>query len=180
MSRIAPLVFLLLLGAVISSDSLPLACAQSEDPIPAFEHEPDDEEYDEEAYQPRQESMLSWTYHALGLTYALVLPLAGFIAFVLALILVIRGGNYAGSALLLVVPIPLLIGLFGFLDGLISGYQMLATPNSVARPWELAAAMSTALMTPLVGMLLMAPAYLVAMVGLFIRTMVGERQTPKA
>lgn len=128
---------------------------------------------------PRQQSMLGWTFRALGWTYTLALPLAGLIAFVLALIIVIRGGSYAGSALLFVVPIPLLVGLLGFLDGLIRGYQMLATPNSAPKPWEMAEAVSTSLVTPLVSMLLMAPAYLVAAGGLFLRTLMGDRVTTK-
>jgi hypothetical protein len=180
MPRLILFALLLINGTLTCSVSLQSASAQDDDSAQDLEHVQPAEEFDEGIYQPRRISMLSWTFRALGWTYTLALSLAGLIAFALALIIVIRGGSYAGSALVFVVPIPLLVGLLGFLDGLISGYQMLATPNSAPRPWEMAEAVSTSLVTPLVGMLLMAPAYLVATGGLIFRALMGEPKVAKA
>lgn len=168
--------------------------AVSERRVVAQDHDPHEHAHDEaghmhdedqaqaevdDEWSPPRQSMLMWTFRSLGWRYSLALPLAGLVAFALALILVIRGGSNAGSALLFVVPIPLLVGMFGFLDGMIAGFQVIATPGHAPRPWELAEGISTALLTPVVGMLLMAPAYLVAMGGLFIRTITEPRPPRK-
>jgi hypothetical protein len=129
---------------------------------------------------PRQLSMLSWIFMALGWRYTLALPLAGLAAFILALMIVIRGGTYSGSALLFVVPIPLLVGMFGLFDGMFASFSVLAFAESSPKPWEVAAGFSTALVAPFVGMIFMTPAYLVATGGLFMRTLAGDRETKKA
>jgi len=41
--------------------------------------------------EPVQQSLLSWMFTALGFPYVVLLPLAGFLCFLLALIVVIRG-----------------------------------------------------------------------------------------
>jgi len=94
-----------------------LAAQEARDEDHAHAHAHDEEmshgEYDYEAPPRRQESMLMWTFNALGWRYTLALrwPAAGL---VLALAIVLRGGPNAGPALLFVVPIPLLVGVLGF------------------------------------------------------------------
>ena len=71
-----------------------------------------------EADQPVQQSLVNWILTALGFPYMIVLPLAGILCFSLALILVIRGkGPMAAAALILIVHVPLLIGVFAALQG---------------------------------------------------------------
>jgi len=163
----------IILALVLASTlSLPQIAAAQDEPAHAhdagFAHE-----YEE---MPRQQSMLMWTFNSLGWRYTLTLPLAGLVSFVLALILVIRGGPYAGPALLLVVLIPLLVGVLGFFDGMIVSFNVMATSQTAPKPSEIADGISTSLVTPAVGMFLMAPAYLVAMGGLIVRALAGERQ----
>ncbi len=123
----------------------------------------------------RQHSLLSWTFQALGVRYTLALPFLGLLSFALALILVIRGGQYVGPALIFVVSMPFLMGLFGVIEGLIISYSRLASSEIAPKPNELAEGISLSLVAANVGMLMMAPAFLVATLGLFIRAMRGER-----
>jgi hypothetical protein len=163
------IVIALVLGSILSLPQAAVAQdghAQTHDEAFANEHE---------AMPRQQQSMLMWTFNSLGWKYTLALPLAGLVSFVLALILVIRGGPYAVPALLLVVPIPLLIGAVGFFDGMIMSFQVIAMSQIAPKPSEWAEGISTSLVTPVVGMFLMAPAYLVAAGGLIVRTFSGER-----
>jgi hypothetical protein len=132
------------------------------------------QEYAHEA--PRQQSMLLYTFNAIGWRYTLALPLAGLLAFVLALIVVLRGGPSAGPALLFIVPIPLLVGVMGFFDGMVMSFNVIALSEAAPKPNQIADGIATSLVTPIIGMLLMAPAYFVAMGGLFLRTLAGERE----
>lgn len=121
---------------------------------------------------PIRESYLHWLFMALGLKYTVLLPLAGLVAFVLALILVVRGrAPLAGAALFFVVPMPFLIGIYGAIEGTIEMYQVVGLMSTQPKPSELAHGISMALATPMVGMLLMVPAYAVAVIGLLIRAM---------
>jgi biopolymer transport protein ExbB len=51
-----------------------------------------------------------------------------------------------------------MVGLLGTVDGMIRSFQVIATPGSSPKPWELAEGISTALVTTLVGLLLAIPA----------------------
>jgi len=53
-----------------------------------------------------------------------------------------------------------MVGLLGTVDGMIRSFQVIAVPGSNPKPWELAAGISTALVTTLVGLLLAIPAIL--------------------
>ena len=119
-----------------------------------------------------QQSLLEWTYYALGIRYTLLLPLASFISFVLVLVMVIRGrGAWVGPALLLILSAPLLLGVFAAIEGLVMFYSMIAMSPTAPKPSEIAAGVSTALVAPLVSMLLMVPSYLAAAIGCFIRAL---------
>jgi len=136
-------------------------------------------EEDEEFGPPRrQESLLMWTFNALGWRYTFALPLAGLLSFVLALVVVMRGGNYAGPALLFIVPLPALVGLLGVVDGITMSTMVLTQSEATAKPSDVLTSFGSSVVTLLVGMLLMGPAYLVAMGGLFIRTLMGEKPAP--
>lgn len=149
---------------------LPAAMAQEEAP-PEYA-EPG--EYAESA-PVHDASLLVQTFRALGLFYTVVLPLAAFFSFVLTVLLVIRGGQYAGAAIVLVVPLPFLIGLYGFFEWMIVSFNVIASASSAPRPAEVAMGVATALYTPLVGLLLMVPSYLVATGGLFLRALIGQK-----
>jgi len=126
--------------------------------------------------EPVQRSILNWAVAALG-PYAILLPLAGLVCFVLVLILVVRGkGPMAAASLILIVPIPLLIGVFAALQGMMASYSLMAAAAVAPKPSEVAEGISTALIAPSVGMIVMGPALATAVIGSFFRAMSPENQ----
>ncbi|MDZ7618205.1 MAG: hypothetical protein U1E05_14460 [Patescibacteria group bacterium] len=126
-------------------------------------------------FELTRRSLLECMFLSLGPFYGTLLPLSGLLAFVLVLILVVRGkGPMAVAALVFIVHVPFLIGVYGMVQGLVAAFSVLAGSPTGPTPSELAIAFWTALFTPLVGMLVMVPAYLTAVIGTFIRAMKGE------
>ena len=127
-----------------------------------------------------RQSLLSWMFTALGLPYVLLLPLAGLMCFLFALIVVLRGkGPMAAAALILIVHVPLFIGVFAAIQGAIASYTVIAMSAATPKPSEVAAGISTALVAPLVGMLLMVPGYATAAIGAFIRSFGASTEETK-
>ena len=121
-----------------------------------------------------QQSLLHWMFASLG-PYAILLPLAALLSLIFVLILVFRGkGPMAAASLILMVHVPLLIGIFAAIQVAIASYTVIAMSEATPKPAELAAGISTALVAPLVGMLLMVPSYVTAAIGSFIRSLVTK------
>jgi MotA/TolQ/ExbB proton channel family len=119
-----------------------------------------------------QQSFLTWFLASLGLKYGVMLAVSGFVAFFLSTIVAIRGKEAAAvGALVLIVPLPFLVGLFGALEGSISSFAVMATSDVQVKASALAEGISMALAVPLAGLLLMVPAYLVGSLGLFFRSL---------
>lgn len=128
----------------------------------------------------QQQSLLSWIGSSLGLPYAALLLISGLLCFVLSLILVLRGrGPMAAASLILIVHEPLLIGSFAAVQGGLASYRIIATSSAAPKPSEVAAGISTALVAPLVGLLLMVPAYATAALGGFIRALLKKADAGK-
>jgi hypothetical protein len=120
---------------------------------------------------PVQRSFLSWMLTALGFKYAALLPLSALVGFVLTLIIVARGkGPMAAVALVFIVPVPFLIGVFAAIEGAVNAYMLIATLETAPPPSHFAAVISTVLVAPMVGMSLMAPSYILATLGSFFRS----------
>ncbi len=129
---------------------------------------------------PVQQTMLQWFLVSLGFRYAMLLSLAGLLSFVLALFIVLRGkGPLAGSALMLIVHVPLLIGVYAAIDGLMRVYLVIAGSDVTVKASEVANGYSTALVAPLVGMALMVPGYAIAALGSLIRSLSENREQSK-
>ena len=77
----------------------------------------------------------------------------------------------AAAALVLVVNGPLLLGILSALQGATSAFSVIAYASSAPKPSELAAGISTALVGPLVSLLIMAPSYAVAVIGATVRSL---------
>jgi hypothetical protein len=128
--------------------------------------------------EPVRQSMLYWYYSALGLKYSLLLPFVAFVAFLLTLVIVFRGkGSLAGVALVFIVPLPVLIGIYASVEGAIAMYQVVAGSTVEAKSSELAQGISMSLASTWVGMFLTAPSYLVAMFGLAARALFGKKDS---
>ena len=123
----------------------------------------------------RSQNFLIWFIGALGWKYTLLLPASALLSFLLTAALVIAGkGKTTGAALGFIVAIPFLIGILGMIDGCIASFMVIAHSSASPKPSEWAAGMSTAMVTPLTGMTLMVPSYLLATVGLTIRALKGD------
>ena len=129
----------------------------------------------DEMAAPVQQSYLMFLYHALGLRYAFLLPLTGIIAFVLTLRMVLFGRGWsAGFALLFIVPMPLFVGVIGYLDGWIAAAQIMVASNTMPKPSEIALGTAMSLVAPMVGMWFTIPSYLLAMIALMVRSWRGD------
>lgn len=131
------------------------------------------EEFGESIDAPmQQQSFLVWFISALGWRYSLLLPFVAAIAFILTVIIVLRGrGPYATAALLLIVPMPLIVGMVGVVDGLMNSLMVIAMSSTSPKPSALAEGVSTSLVTAMAGFLLMFPTYMLAMLGMFARSL---------
>lgn len=122
----------------------------------------------------RPQSLLSWMFESLGLFYALVLPLAGFALFVGACLVVALSRRPAVVAAYLVfLPLPLLIGVCGSLEGFIRSLSIIAMAGGTPRAADVAEGISTGLFTSWVGLLVVFPTYFVLALGLFLRTLLA-------
>jgi hypothetical protein len=129
----------------------------------------------------RDESYLLWLFHALGFRYSVLLSAAGLLSFVLTLIVVRRGkGPMVGAALLFIVPLPFFIGLYSVLEAVYAACTVLAASTTTPTSSDLAQGIGMLLAALWVGMLLAAPSYLVAMLGLFKRSLAenSDRSPP--
>ncbi|MGD9645444.1 MAG: hypothetical protein AB7U73_07015 [Pirellulales bacterium] len=128
-----------------------------------------------ESYEPVRQSLLHFYYSALGLQYSVLLPLAAMIGLALVLLIVMRGrGPLASAALLISLSLPLLVGVYAALDGLLVSYQVIAYSTSMPKPSEYAQAYAMALVAPQLGMFLMAPSLLAALIGSVLRAVRGD------
>ena len=124
-----------------------------------------------QAGEPVNDSVLGWMARSMGPFYGPVIPLTGFVVFLGGLLVVASSRRPAVIAAYLVfVPLPLLIGLFGSIHGIIASYSIIAMSTTQPKPSEVAQGISLAMSTSLVGFLATFPAYFVVSIGLFLRT----------
>jgi biopolymer transport protein ExbB len=83
------------------------------------------------------------------------------------------------ASYLVFLPLPLLIGIFGSIQGFIASYSVIAASTSTPKPSEVAAGISTALFTSFVGLFVSFPAYFVLAFGLFLRAVAWPREPLK-
>ena len=122
------------------------------------------------------QSMLQWFISAMGPKYMILLPLAAVIGLVVVVVLLVRGrGGAAGAAAVLAVFMPFLVGLLGTVEGLISAYSVIASSAVAPKPSLIAEGISTSLVTAYVGLILTAPIYLLAVVGLLVRSLLEPK-----
>lgn len=128
--------------------------------------------------EPVQQSFLSWMMESVGPVYLIVLVLLGLLLLIGGSIVVLasrRPGVIA--ACLAFVPLPLLIGLLGMLQGMLQSFSIVATSSVQPKPSELAAGYSAAMMTPLLAIAVTIPGLLVLATGLLVRSIIAARTT---
>lgn len=108
------------------------------------------------------QSMLGWISHSVGLIRLIFLLLAAVIAISLSIFLLYRSkGTTAATLLFALIPLPLVIALMICLNGMVSSAVVVYTSSAPVKPDELALGTSVALATPLAGLLLTLPTYLI-------------------
>lgn len=123
-----------------------------------------------EMAEPVQMSYLRFLFQALGFRYSVLLPAVALLAFVLVLVLIIRGkGPALTGALLFLVPLPVLVGVFAAVDGMLSAFQVISMANVSPKPSEFAMGISMSLVSVFLSFLLTVPSYILATCGLIAR-----------
>lgn len=132
----------------------------------------------DEVAEPVRQSFLLFLINALGIRYAFLLPAAALVAFIVVLILVLRGkGPELVGALIFIVPLPVLVGILGTVDGMLASYQVIAMSDLAPKPSEVAQGISMSLVSAWIGLMLAVPGYLLAAVGLAVRALAGQRSS---
>jgi hypothetical protein len=120
------------------------------------------------------QSLVSFFIHALGHRYLVLLPLAGMVSFALTLLVLIKGkGPSMGALVVLLVLLPLTVGYYGYIDGLISSYSVIAASETMPKPSELSNGVSMSLVSMLVGFWMSLPTLVLSIAGLTVRALKG-------
>ena len=123
------------------------------------------------AQAPQRQSYLMWMYQSLGLFYSFVLPMSALLVVVGAVIVVFSARRPSVIAAYLVfLPLPILIGAYATVEGMIASYSVIASTTTAPQPADAGVGYSTALFSSLLGILLTFPSFFVLSIGLFIRT----------
>lgn len=121
-------------------------------------------------FPPTEKPFALWLFQAMGIRYTLWLPFFTVLAFVLALLAVLKFKTpYLTAVLLAVVPLPIYIGAVGVIDGLVAGFQVIALSGATLRSWEVADGAAMSLVTLQVGLILALPLYLMGTFALCYR-----------
>ena len=113
-------------------------------------------------------SRLEWMYHMLGAFYAVVIPAVGLLLFIGACIVVAKSKRPSSIAAYLVfLPLPLMIGFYGTIEGFIHIGQVISLSGSTPKHTELWSGFLTSWFTSMAGLGVMFPSFLVLAFGLF-------------
>ena len=111
------------------------------------------------------QSLASFYLSALGV-YAILLPLAALVSLAIALIVIVRGrGPLASASLVLAVSLPLLVGMYGTISGALASCRVVSSWDFQLKTAEILEAVSHALVPIQIGMVLMAPIFVLALFG---------------
>jgi hypothetical protein len=131
----------------------------------------------EEISEPVRDTISSLVFNALGYGYAFLLPTAALISFAAVLILIRRGkGPELSGALLLIVPLPVLVGVFGTVHRLFQFNVLISNADTYPKPSEYAYVTAMCLVPLALGLLFALPSYLFAAIGLTMRA-IGRRRS---
>ena len=114
------------------------------------------------------ETLLGWIVEAAGPLCLLIMVLSGVASFIMTLAIVRKGTEpLAGSALILAVLMPFFVGLYFAVVGSMRNLVFLSmNPDQEFR----ATGLATALFVLLIGMFLMIPSYLLAVIAATLRS----------
>jgi hypothetical protein len=121
-----------------------------------------------------------WLFRALGIRYTVFLPFIALLAFVLAGLALWRFKTPVLTAILVaVVPLPLFYGAMGMIDGMMASWSVVSLSGVSVKNSDLAEGAALSLVTMQVGLILLLPTYLLAVVGLTYRALMHvEAEVP--
>lgn len=127
-------------------------------------------------------SYAQWYVQTLTMNNLVLLLMAFFIAMAVILLLLVRGNRFAGSAILLVVPLPLLVGLYGAVEVALSTAIVISrSPGPVNITMaDQANGIASMLLPVHSGLLLTVPVFLLALAGLLLRSVGDEPRVKDA
>ena len=106
-------------------------------------------------------SLLVWISRHFGPVTLILLPLVTLVSFGLTMLVLCRGkGINACVALLAIIPMPLFVGVFLILKGIVASAAVIGMTDVAVKPAEITEGLAMMLATPLAGALLTLPAYL--------------------
>ncbi len=125
----------------------------------------------------RSPSYFEWVYQCLGLFYGLLIPLSGLAVFIGGW-WVVKKYRQPGviAAYTIFLPLPVLIGVYGTVQGAITAISVISTTSGRIPPEMILESYVIASFTTLVGLLVSFPAYCVVSIGLFVRTVQWYRR----
>lgn len=129
------------------------------------------------ANPPIEESMLEFYVRAIGPGCGALLMLAGLVALVLTVALVVRGrGDSLAPALLLIVPLPMLVGGLAGVNRLIATYGIMAASDTRPEQSLVCEMLASAFLPLLMGLSLCVPIALLATVVGVVRSLSKAEQ----
>jgi len=124
-----------------------------------------------QTYLPPEKYSAIWIYESLGIFYSTVIPLSGLQVLVGACLLIALDRGPRNLAYFFIfVPFPLLLGLYGTIDGSIHSFSWLGS-GSGPDSHHYAEGIASALFCLQYGILFTIPGFLVTSIGLFISTL---------
>lgn len=122
-----------------------------------------------------QQSPLAWLLRALGLRYAVLLPLYALLALVLATLAIWKFKTpYLTAVLIAVVPLPFYCGAIGVIDGLVASMSVISLSGATPKTSEIADGAAMSLVSAQVGLILTLPLYGIAVIALCLRAFVRQ------
>lgn len=136
-------------------------------------------EMDDPIDMPPEQPMIVWLFRALGIRYTFLLPAVTVLALLLAVLAIWKFKTPTLTALLLAgVPLPLLLGAFGSIDGLMASFQIIMISSATPRASEVAEGGAMSLVSMQVGLILSLPLYLLALTALCYRAFAYREAAP--
>jgi hypothetical protein len=130
--------------------------------------------------QPYEQSQLEFIYHSLGFLYCVLLPLSALVSFILVVVAVARWRGAASVAVLMfAAPMPVYLGLYATVSGLLASYQVIMYTTTQPRPSEMAQGIGMSLVSFWIGMFLSVPGFFVALIGSLVRLILAPTSDSK-
>lgn len=134
------------------------------------------ESFEMDAPPRPSQSFIQFLFNSLGLRYTFLLPVVALFSFLAIVALLIFGKNrLVGPAILAILPLEPLLGMYAFIDGMLASFQVISMSATAPKPADLAQGVAMSLVATMVALFLSCPIFLTACFGLAIRALLPEK-----